>query len=201
MCPACGERLARASLGSAPCAAAERKPLPGSHPREAPELPNGGFRSCLDEYQVEGDADPAGSPHPASRGAGPARGTGGPRGAQPESGALGDSAELPAHILGPKSANPSRSERCLGFQSPWPRSLAGAVGRPSPTRDTRGCPGRGKRQLGRNETSASPRFGHLVSALLSSDILNKYKESLALLSSIRLHDRVEPSDFHQSSIK
>lgn len=64
-----------------------------------------------------------------------------------------------------------------------------------------GSRGRGKRQLDGNETSASLRFGHLVSALLSSDILNKYKESLALLSSIRLHDRVEPSDFHQSSIK
>lgn len=87
-------------------------------------------------------------------------------------------------------------------------TLVGA--RPVPCRGARGrcrpagprvSSGRGKRQLDGRAARAPPRSGHLVSALPSSNILNKYKESLALLGSIRFDDGVEPSDFHQSSIK
>lgn len=112
-----------------------------------------------------------------------------------------DSPELVVRILQFKSANPSRSARCLRSKTPSPHSLRAGRGRGTPW-GTRVSP---ERRVGwesnGNQTSPSFRFGHLVWALLSSDILNKYKESLALLSSIRLHDGVEPSDFHQSSIK
>lgn len=134
----------------------------------------------------------------------------------PASRALRDSAERVVSILQPESVNPSRSAPCLRIKTPSPHSLSLSKGpwevrvplTPPPAHThtgTRVSPGRsrgrGKRQLDGNKSSASLRFGHLVLALLSSDILNKYKESLALLSSIRLHDGVEPSDFHQSSIK
>lgn len=126
--------------------------------------------------------------------------------------ALRDSPERVVCIFQPESVNPSRSAPCLRIKTPSPHSLPPSKGPwevrvplTPPPAGTRVSPGRsrgrGKRQLDGNKSSASLRFGHLVLALLSSDILNKYKESLALLSSIRLHDGVEPSDFHQSSIK
>lgn len=107
-----------------------------------------------------------------------------------------------SHLTPPSRPTPCRPRRGRGTPvvvCPAPPIPAGT--RVSPGQRGERPGGRGKRQLDGNKTSASLRFGHLVPALLSSDILNKYKESLALLSSIRLHDGVEPSDFHQSSIK
>lgn len=106
-----------------------------------------------------------------------------------------------------------RSRSCAVYSPKWPipmdqsdasglkvpAALEGATGCPFPCVGHRG--GRGERRLDGDATSGPLRFGHLVLALLSYGVLNKYKESLALLSSIRLHDGVEPSDFHQSSIK
>jgi len=95
------------------------------------------------------------------------------------------------------SAEPS-TPHSLG---PLPAALAGSLGPPRPPAPggTRVC--RAGSVGSGNENPAPLRFGHLVAAFPSSDILNKYKESLALLGSIRLRDGVEPSDFHQSSIK
>lgn len=151
-----------------------------------------------------------GSPHPTSRGA---RGHRGERSPRP-----GPSVALPSCpciFYRPNQPIPLDQSDASDFKlrGPAPRRAGRGRGAAVPPRGHACRPGgarsgpaghsrgRGKRPLDGNEASASLRFGHLVSALLSSDILNKYKESLALLSSIRLHDRVEPSDFHQSSIK
>lgn len=61
------------------------------------------------------------TPHPAGPTRAGVRGDPGER--SPPPGVFGDSAELLVHILPPKSTNPSRSEPCLGFQTPCPHSV------------------------------------------------------------------------------
>lgn len=111
------------ALRSAPRAAAEIKPLPGSQPREAPRVAQRRLLKLFRWISSRRGRGSCGQPPPHIP-----RGAGAPRGAQPAPGALGGSAELPVHILPPKSANPSRSERCLGFQTPRPRSPPGWKG-------------------------------------------------------------------------
>lgn len=153
------------------------------------------------------------TPHPSGPARVGARGSPGER--SPRLGPLVTLPSCSCIFYLPNQPIPLSQSRASDFKPPVPTPCLAGRGRgaavpprghacrPGRARSGPAAPshGRRKRPLDRNETSASLRFGHLVSALLSSDILNKYKESLALLSSIRLHDRVEPSDFHQSSIK
>lgn len=125
----------------------------------------------------------------------PRRGTRG-RALQGRAGVGGGSPGLVRHP--PSRVRQREAAPTLGGTRPVP--CRGPRGRCRPA-GPRVSPGRGKRQLDGRAARAPPRSGHLVSALPSSNILNKYKESLALLGSIRFDDGVEPSDFHQSSIK